>query len=301
MRILVIGNPVAGRGRAARRITALELHLCHAGHEVEVYLTETGGDARRRAAQVRNEVDRIIVVGGDGTLNEVLNGLPDPAAIPLLLLPMGTANVLARELGLPRQPQHTADLMQRGVIRRLDMGTLGSRRFLALTSAGFDAMVTRDLCARRRGALGFTGYIPPILRMMGHYRAPHLEVAVDGQPPCQGAMVVVSNVRNYGGLFSVTDRARCDSGHLDVCVLHRGAIPNLCAYALSALRRGLSRRRDVTYLTGRSVRIESHDAVPVEVDGDYAQTTPAIIGVQPALVPMIVPAPAGNGHRPAPM
>jgi len=157
MRILIIGNPVAGRGRAARRITALELHLCRAGHEVEVFLTETGGDARRRASQVRDGIDRIVVVGGDGTLNEVLNGLPDPAKTPLLLLPMGTANVLARELGLPRQPEQAAGLIDRGVVRRLDMGSLGNRRFLALASAGFDAMVTQDLCTRRRGVLGFTG------------------------------------------------------------------------------------------------------------------------------------------------
>jgi diacylglycerol kinase family enzyme len=200
-------------------------------------------------------------------------------------------------LGLPRHPGQTAGLVETGVVRRLDMGTLGQRRFLALASAGFDAMVTQDLCTRRRGVLGFTGYIPPIVRMMCRYRAPHLEVCVDAGPPCRGAMVVVSNVRNYGGLFRVTDRARCDSGHLDVCVLHRGAIPNLCAYALSALRRGLSHRRDVTYLTGRTVRIESGDAVPIEVDGDFVQTTPAEIGLQPALVPMVVPDPADNGHR----
>ena len=290
MRILVIGNPIAGRGRAPRRITTLELNLCRAGHDVEVYLTTTSGDAGRRAAQVDGVIDRIIVVGGDGTLNEVLNGLPDPGRIPLLLLPMGTANVLARELGLPRQPEQTARLVEQGVVRRLDMGMLGQRRFLALASAGFDAMVTRDLLGRRQGALGFTGYIMPILRMMRHYRAPHLEVHVDGHPPCRGAMVVVSNIRNYGGVFSITDRACCDSGHLDICVLHRGAIPNLCAYALAALGRGLSRRPDVTYLTGRSIRIESPQEVPVEVDGDYAQATPVDIGVRPALVPMIVPA-----------
>src|SRR5204862_2064920 len=97
---------------------------------VEVYLTTGGGDAKRRAGCLEADVDRLVVAGGDGTLNEVLNGPCDPSRTPIALLPMGTANVLARELGLPREPVEIAAMIDGGAIRRLDMGLVGERRFL---------------------------------------------------------------------------------------------------------------------------------------------------------------------------
>jgi diacylglycerol kinase (ATP) len=289
MKVLVIGNPIAGRGKRRLPIARLCAELRRRGHEVEEFHTAAGGDARRRAAQGLNGAERLVVVGGDGTVNEVLNGLADVAAVPLVLYSLGTANVLGRELGLPRTPAGVADLVDHGRVRKIDMGLAGDRRFLALVSAGFDSMVTEELARRRKGGLGFTGYIWPIVRLIPRYRPPELEVSVDGGPTARGAMVVVSHVRNYGGLFAITDRAACDSGHLDICVLQRGSVPALISYAMTALRSGLSRRRDVTYLTGTEVTINSAAPVPVEIDGDFAGTTPLKVRLMPAAVPVIVP------------
>ncbi len=125
--------------------------------------------------------------------------------------------------------------------------------------------------------------------MTARYRAPELKVTGDGQEPLKGALVVVSNVRNYGGVFTVADQASCDSGYLDICIFLRGTIPALLYYALAAFRGRVSTLTEVTYLTGRRIQIESEQPVAVEVDGDYFGTTPVVIELKPACVPLLVP------------
>ena len=151
MRVLVIGNPVSGGGRSGRLLERLVRSLEQKGHAVDVFLTEGAGEARRRAEQLEAGADRLVVVGGDGTLNEVLNGLPDPSRIPLTQLATGTANLLAHDLRLPFSVSGMTRLLENGSVRRLDMGLARDRRFLLVVSAGFDAMVTHEVQANRSG------------------------------------------------------------------------------------------------------------------------------------------------------
>ena len=289
MKILAIGNPVSGGGRARRLAARLVECLARRGHDVELCLTGQSGDARERAAAVATDVQRLIVVGGDGTLNEVLNGLADPSQIPLIQLATGTANILAHELGLPWDAEGVARLIDEGAIRRIDMGLVGDRRFLMVVSAGFDAMVTREIQRRRRSTLGYFGYVLPILRVLRGYRPPRLRVEVDDGDTVEGGLVVVSNTRNYGGLFTVADRARCDSGHLDVCVITKGSLAAVARAAIGGLTGGISRQKGVHYLTGRRIRVDSAEPLPVEVDGDYFGSTPIEITLRPSSVPVVVP------------
>ncbi len=287
MRILLIANPISGRRRGPARVRELAETLVRRGHAVELHFTRGPGDAASRAREADPGLERLVVAGGDGTLNEVLNGLADPAKIPLAQLPLGTANLLGHEFGLPRAPGACADLVERGPLRRLDLGLLGERRFLAVASCGFDAMVTRAL-QRRSGALGYRGYLAPIWRTLRAYRPPVLHVALDGAAALSGALVVASNVRNYGGLFTVTERAAPDSGVLDVCVFASATVPDLFRYALAGLRGGISRLAGVTCATAQRIEIESSEPVPIEVDGDACGTTPARIEVVPRCVPFVV-------------
>ena len=289
MRILVICNPISGGGRAGSLGADLSQRLERAGHSVELYRTTCRGDARVRAARVDPEVERIVVVGGDGTINEVLNGLPDPERIPLAQLATGTANLLAHELHLPWSAEAMSELLGNGAIRRLDLGLAGDRRFLMVTSAGFDAMVTHEAQGQRSGTMSYARWVPSIVRVARRYRPPRLSVVVDEAEPVDCEMVIVSNIRNYGGLFTAADLARCDSGHLDVCALTRAGIPALVGATWSAFRRGLSGHPGVRYMTGRRILVRSEETVPVEVDGDPAGTTPLDVSVRPRVVPVVVP------------
>jgi YegS/Rv2252/BmrU family lipid kinase len=271
-------------------VAGLERALAARGHAVELHWTTGPGDAARRARGAEAGLDRLVVAGGDGTLNEVLNGLPDPSRLPLSLLPLGTANLLARELGLPRRPRALAEIVDSGRVRRLDLGRIGSRLFLALVSCGFDAMVVHAIQRGRRGRLGYRGYLAPILRTLRDYRPPALEVTLDGSETVAASLAVVSHVRNYGGLFSVTDRARPDSGVFDVCLFPHAARRDLVRYALAGLARRMTALADVVYRRARHVRLAASEPVPIEVDGDAWGTTPAEIELEPARVPFVVPA-----------
>jgi YegS/Rv2252/BmrU family lipid kinase len=291
VKILVVVNPIAGGGAAARGAERVARLLESRGHGVEYFSARSPEETAERVRQRESEasLDRIVVAGGDGTVNDVVNGLEDPSRVPLAHLAHGTANMLARELRIPRDPGALAALVERGSSRRLDLGRAGDRRFLLVVSSGFDAMVTRAVSRARRGTLGYPGYARPILEALRHYRAPRLRVSVDTAAPLSGALAVVSNIRNYGGIFSVADHARPDSGVLDVCVFRGEGRADLVRYALAAGARRVSRLADVTYRTGRRIVIEAREPTAVQIDGDYRGTTPLTIEVEPLVVPVLAP------------
>ncbi|MBW2055905.1 MAG: diacylglycerol kinase family lipid kinase [Deltaproteobacteria bacterium] len=290
-KVVLIANPVAGKGRPEELFHLFVQAMERRGYRVETHITRTAGEATLCARTVKPEVEALVVAGGDGTLNEVLNGLVDPSRIPIALLPTGTANILAHELGLPTRAEAVAETVQGGRVRRLDMGLIGGRRFLAVVGAGFDAMVTQEVRRTRQRGLGYSGYVLPVLRSLVRYRVPELRITVDGAEQFQGAFAVVSNTRNYGGIFTFADQARCDSGHFDVCVFPKGTVFALTRYYFAALRGGVSGIPEVRYVTGRSVRIESEEPVAVQVDGDPFGATPVEIDLVPSTVPIIVSRP----------
>jgi len=288
MRVLVIVNPISGRGAAVDAARRLGLQLLRRGHRVEQRVTRGAGDAERFARESAQSFDRIVIAGGDGTLNEVLNGLPDPLRVPVAHLALGTANLLARDLHLPRDPDAVAELVESDVTRRIDLGRIGERRFVGNVGVGFDALIVREIGRMRRGVLGYRSYVGPILRSLAEYRPPQLEVRIDGGESRACGWVVVSNLRHYGGLFKISDRASCDSGRLELCVFERAKGTDVVRYFVAGMRGRLTRARGVSFHAARSVRI-SGDEVPVQVDGDTWGTTPVELEIQPAAASILVP------------
>ncbi len=289
MQILVIGNPIAGMGQAERRISQFARSLEYRGHDVQIFMTARAGDALERARAIDGDPDRLVVAGGDGTMNEVINGLADPSRIPILHLPAGTANQLARSLDLPFDSEELAVILEQGAIRRIDLGLAGNRRFLLLVSAGFDARVAEEVKKCRGATLGYSGYVFPILKACASHRPAQLNVIVDDQKMMAGCNVMVLKVREYGGVFVFAEDARLDSGRLDVCVFQQGSIGWMSLYAVAGLVGRATDVPGVIRLTARTVRIESEEPVPVEIDGDHFGMTPVDVSIQPAVVPVIVP------------
>lgn len=295
MQVLVIGNPNAGNGQGQERIRAFAAALEAGGHRVETFLTRRAGDGRERAGGPMAGFDRLVVAGGDGTLNEVLNGLAEPGRVPLALLPCGTANLLAHDLGLPWDPPGLARVAVGGGVRTIDLGLVrgagvpaAGRRFLLCASAGFDALVTREIHQRRTGTLGYLGYLRPVLGTMLSYRPPRLTVSLDGGAPEPAAYVLAAKTRNYGGIFVMADRARLDSGAFDVCLFDSAHALTLAKAMVAGLTGGLSGKSWVRYRQARRVRIESAgDPVPAEVDGDCIGDTPVEIELVPAAVRVV--------------
>lgn len=296
MKVLVIGNPISGKGKAKKQINEFVDAVQGLGHQVEVFLTASAGQAFERARSVDSGTEALVAAGGDGTVNEILNGLADPSAIPILHLPVGTANQLALTLGLPRDPGKLAAILDQKIICRADMGIAGNRRFLMIVSAGFDAKVAEEINEHRGSRLGYSGYILPILKTAADNCPAKLKVMVDDHPPIIGCWVMALKVRLYGGLLVFADDARLDSGYFQVCVFSEGSVAGLLLYASAGLMRVASHFPGITRMTGKKIRIESESSVPVELDGEYFGTTPVDIRLEPSVVPLIVPAavPSGN-------
>jgi diacylglycerol kinase (ATP) len=288
--LVLIANPIAGGGAGSRCAQRADQLLRARGHAVDLQFTRATGDAERLAAAVEPGCERIVVVGGDGTVNEVLNGLADPSRIPLALLPVGTANMLARDLALPRSPDAIVDLVESDVTRPVDLGRVGKRRFVGNVGVGFDAQIVEEIAQRRTGRLGYRAYVVPIARSLARHREPILDVCVDEGSPILAAWVVVSNLRNYGGLFTFSQTARCDSGTLEVCCFERARRRDLLRCGVAAALGRLDRARGVSYRSARRVVVSSGQPVTVQVDGDPFGTTPVEISLDPSPIRVLVPA-----------
>ncbi len=289
MKIQVIGNPISGKGKAELQINEFVSVLERLGHDVDVFMTTSAGEARERSRLIDPNTDALVAAGGDGTVNEILNGLTDPCAIPILHLPVGTANQLALTLGLPSEPEKLASILEQKLIRRVDMGLAGNRRFLMIVSAGFDAKVAEEIDKNRGSRLGYSGYIFPILKMAACHRPAKLDVVIDDRHRISGCWVMVLKVRLYGGLLVFADDAKLDSGYFHVCVFSEGTLTGLLLYASAGLMRVASHIPGITRMTGKKIRIESEEPIPIEVDGEYVGTTPVDITLEPSVVPLIVP------------
>ena len=289
MHVLVIGNPTAGNGRGRRRAAELVRQLERRGHHVEWFVTTRAGEARSLAARFEGRVDCMVAAGGDGTLNEVLNGLAEAGRTPLVPMALGTANMLARELAIPRDPAGLAALIEADGVRRIDMGRVDETRFLGVVGAGFDAMVTERVRAVRRGRLGYLGYVLPILRTLARYRPPRLRVRLDGGAPVECELLIVGNLRCYGGILRVTAAARCDSGRLDACLFRSAKTAELVRYAGSAFRGRLAEDPQVLYRSATRIEVDGDGAVPVQIDGDAWGTTPVEIAIEPGAGPILAP------------
>ena len=289
MNVLIIGNPAAGAGKAKQRANRLAKILRHNGHKVEVFLSGKPGDARERASSITHDIERIVIVGGDGSVNETLNGLKDPSKVPILHMGCGTANMLAKELGIPKTASGVARLLETGGISRIDMGVASGKRFLMVASVGFDSFVAKRVKETRSHKMGYLGYIRPIIKSFFAYWPNNLKVFVDDAEPVIGQMVMVLELRYYGGIFVFADDARLDSGLFHIRVFPDGTRPSLFKYFVGGLTRSISRLPEVMNLTGTHVRIEAEHAAPVQLDGDHYGWTPLEMQICPQLVPVVVP------------
>ena len=288
-RALVVANPVAGRGRGRPGAEALARGLSERGIEVEMHFTAARGDARERVARLAPEVDLVVAVGGDGTVSEVLEGL-SPREVPLAILPLGTANVLALDLGLPREPAGTLAMIGRNRIEAVDTACVnGSRLSFLLVGVGFDARVIEEFERRRRGPVTRLSYVGAGLRTLVGWQPVPLEVWLDGERhprPC--FQVVASNAIHYGGFDVLDHDRRIGDGRFEVYLFEKGSRTAILAAALRAALRGLPGGACTLHRAER-IRVLAPVSVPCHVDGDAFGKTPVEIVVGPVQSRVFVP------------
>jgi len=287
-RVLILANPIAGGGRARALAPALAAALQQRGCTAELCFTQRAGDAGDRARRAGAEAwDALVAVGGDGTLNEVLNGMPDPTR-PLGVLPVGTANVLACEYRMPRRPEAVAELVARCQPRAHPIGLAGTRRFLLFCGAGIDGAIVARMQAARTGTLGKRKWLAPILHVVRHWPRFALRATfADGEVIDDLASVLVTRVRNYGGLLQLVRGIDHAAPVLTaLCFRHRRRRSWVWLGA-QGFCGGL--RESPRLLVRRTTALRIDGAAPCQVDGDLGAPAPLDVALGPVVAQLLVP------------
>ncbi len=291
LKLVVIYNPVAGRRRPGFFDATLSA-LLRRGCSIELRQTTGPGDATRLADAARAEgFERIVVAGGDGTINEVVNGLaqPGPEAPPLAVIPLGTANVLARELGLPAKPEELARVIAEGTAQPVALGRAGGRHFTLMAGAGFDAWVVNSVDSKLKARLGKGAYVLMSLWHILTYRRRLYAVDIDGQP-YMAASVVATNARHYGGPFVIAPDADLGAPSLQVCLFERAGRWHAIRYSLALVTGRLAKLPDVRLVEGHRIRVSGRNAgEPVQLDGDILAELQCEIAVRRDALRLVYP------------
>ncbi len=287
--VRVVVNPVSGRGKHLGKVRRLANKLTRMGYFLDVFETSRAGDALEYVRENAWQAGVFVVAGGDGTLNEVVNGNID-TRVPIAVLPAGTGNILAKEFGLPWDVRRICRSIQEKRVRHLDAIEVGSGRYsLLLTSAGFDSSIAYAFHQKRRGTMRMRQYVVPLFREIFAYRYRPLRVTIDGNElPYDAAHVIVGNVRSYGGPFEFASHAVPDDGLLDVLVFRGHRWRQHIRYLWAGLLHECEKLPDCDYFQVREVSVEGAEDLPYQIDGDPAGFLPLRARIVPRSVPLVV-------------
>jgi YegS/Rv2252/BmrU family lipid kinase len=293
----LIYNPQAGRRRERRLRDLARATDLLAANGIAVTLVATTGAgsgtelARRERAAGR---DLLIACGGDGTINEVVNGLVG-SEIPLAVLPAGTGNVLAKELGLPWNIWRAAEYIPRGVVRRIALGRAaspewGERHFLSVAGAGADANLVYRINQKEKLNLGILSFWLEGFRQLARYDFREFLVQADGQG-LSATLVMVGRTRHYGGPIQVTRRASLFADDFEVAIFARRPRPMYLVYLLAQWFGCLERFPGVRFVRAQRV-VARPLAQPVyaQVDGELAGRLPVEFTLVPDALSLLLPA-----------
>jgi len=299
----LIYNPSAGRGRAAAIASGVERGLTKRGLEVELHATQRPADAMDIAGRLASQVDIIVAIGGDGTINEVVNGMTERRRQPrpeashvqrkarLGIVPAGTVNVLALELGLPYQVERACNVIAGGKIVSLDVGAVNNRGFVLMMGAGIDALTVRNVDPRAKRRFRGLAFLGTGLKA-GFAAPPPAFVVRTGGSEFTATFFVACNSRHYAGHLGLCPEADPTDGLLDLLIFTGTTSSSLAAFWLGVPSGLHLRNPNVMYLRGKGaelIPLEEKEAVWFQTDGELAGKLPATVKVDAHALEVLVP------------
>jgi diacylglycerol kinase (ATP) len=272
--VIVIINPAARSERARKLCAAIE----ELSERSVVYTTGEAGEAREMAEKAAREgYQTIVAAGGDGTINEIVNGIAG-YDLTLGVLPIGTMNVFATELGLPSHDLRKAwAIIETGHVREVDLPCVNDHYFVQLAGIGFDAQVVQATTREFKKNFGPLSYVISAAHIASR-KPPRLIIEAD-ERVSEGSFVLVGNGRYYGGPFVIFKNAKIDDGMLDVLVFKNLGYIDIVRYLQAIIFGTHTELHDVEYFQASQLRIQSEQEVPVEVDGEVVGTVPARMSI----------------------
>jgi len=293
MHARIIANLHSGGGHSQedhQQLDQVRKQLQQHGWHIELCATDGPGSGHRLASQaVAAGADMVIAAGGDGTINEIIQGLAG-TDVALGVLPIGTMNVWAREVGIPLNLPGALQVLLDGERRRIDLGTANGRYFLLFAGIGADGKITTLIEHHLLKRLGLFSYIVAGAVVGLGPLDFHMRLRVgDRSFRTRASLVIIGNTRLYGGLMIFTNQAHSDDGLLDMCIIRRQGVLGRIRVLLNAFRKHYPLGARVSYEQLKTVTIDSPIPVPIQVDGEPAGTLPAVFRVAPQMLTVIVP------------
>ncbi|MGE0059354.1 MAG: diacylglycerol kinase family protein [Dehalococcoidia bacterium] len=293
-RALIIYNPNARNAPRTERLkSAADLYRIH-GWQIDLAPTHAPGHATllaREAAEAGTPV--IFSCGGDGTLNEVINGVVNTPA-QLSLIRGGTGNVFAKEINIGRTPEKALRVLLEGEEGRFDLGKANDRYFLLMCGIGFDAEVVRKVPRRPKRLLGTTSYVLWGVAEATHYRSTQvvMRLGADEEQQIDLYWLLLGNTRSYGGVLNIAHEAIADDGLLDAYLFAGNRIPLTTAARLAMQRQDGA--PGVSFQRIKELEIMT-PGIPVQADGEYFGETPMKFTIEKQALTILMP--PGQGRQ----
>ncbi len=296
--VFLIGNPIAG-GNALRKIQKAASIIKSNGYNVNLMLTEKRGDAENFAKYIAEKFSKtdsellplVVAAGGDGTYNEVVNGIAE-TNIPLAILSLGTTNVLAKELNLP---ENLEDSIEKALKKNMHPVSLGkityqiyknqqnsddtnstTRYFLLMAGIGFDASVVFDVNKNLKKYLGKTAYITNGIKTFLQWKPSKLTFTIDGSL-FDGYSAIICNSSKYAGNFAIAPDAKITEDCLYAFIMCSPKRTSIIKYFLGILAKKHLQYKDIIYMPAKKISITGNSHI--QIDGDYIGNTPAKIEI----------------------
>jgi YegS/Rv2252/BmrU family lipid kinase len=268
---VVILNPAA-RGARTQRLRSQVEKLCRGAI---LCATTAVGQAEALARNAVEEgYERIVAAGGDGTINEIVNGIAGHNHVALGLLPLGTMNVFATELGLPLNDLESCwKIIRRNRIHRVDLPRANGKHFVQLAGVGLDAQAVKETSNAFKRSFGPLSYLISAVQIASR-TPPVLRIESEDAVTTEGSFVLVGNGRLYGGRFPFFKEAVMDDGLLDVIVFKRLSYVDIIRYLQDVVFTPQISSPEVEYFQTTHLRVTSEESVPVEIDGELIGNCP---------------------------
>ena len=326
----LIYNPFCGQTILRRELKDVADFLGRYGWAVSVKETSKPREATDLARDaVRRGMEIVIAAGGDGTINEITNGLVD-SDTALGVLPVGTTNVWALQMGIPvlnpmlsnpgahrlitdfeeriahplpanyhrRVLMHAAKVLVEGRTVTVDVGEISDRFFLLWAGIGLDAAVVESITAKEKRTLGSWAYFLRTLGAVRRFSSTEVTLDLDGEiRKISTPLIIVSNIQLYGGMLAIGARAIINDGKLDVCVFKGDGFFTFVEHGVKLLSRQHLRNPKIDYYQCSRVAIEAARSLPVHVDGEPFARTPVNIRIKPLALKVIIPMNTNIGMR----
>jgi diacylglycerol kinase (ATP) len=276
-RARIIYNPTSGREAFKKELPAVLEKFEKAGYETSAHATTGEGDATEAARiAVERKYDIVIAAGGDGTINEVINGLAEQEYRPKLgVIPVGTTNDFARALTIPRDIQKAVDVILENHTMLLDIGKVNEHYFINIAGGGKLTELTYDVPSKLKTMLGQLAYYVKGIEMLPSLKPAHVKIEYDGTILEEDIMLfLISNTNSVGGFEKLAPDACLDDGYFDLLILRKTNLAEFIRIVSLALRGAHLDDKHVIYAKAKHIIVTPEDKMQLNIDGEYGGLLP---------------------------